>query len=80
MNLSIVLARLKKFKLKEYNSTMPIVFIEASDADDACHKAVYNLAHIIMKQDPSQETIDMLKELSHDIRIVKVDIADEKML
>ncbi len=74
LNLKLVLPRLKKFKLKEYNSETPIIFVQASDPDEACYRAIYNLTNMIIKQDSSKETLELLKELIYDIRVVKIGI------
>lgn len=74
MDLSLVIQNLKKFNLQTYNNNFPIVFIEANNPDDACYKALSNLASIIFKQDQSNETIKLFKELSYDIKIVKLTI------
>lgn len=79
LNLKLVLARLKKFNLKEYNSETPIIFIQASDPDEACYRAICNLAAILFKQDDSLENIKSFNDLKHDIFILKVEIpSDEK--
>ena len=74
MDLSLVIIRLKKFDLHEYGSERPIVFVEAKSPDDACHKAYYRLATIILKQDCSKKTADLIEELLHDISITKVGV------
>lgn len=72
--LRLVIARLKKFNLKEYNSEQPIVFVEANDPDGACYRAIYNLTNIIIKQDNSKETLELLKEIIYDIRVIRIGI------
>lgn len=72
--LQLVIARLKKFNLNEYNSERPIIFVEANDPDEACHRAIYNLTSMIIKQDSSKETLELLKELIYDIRVIKIGI------
>jgi hypothetical protein len=51
-----VIARLKKFSLEEYNSSQPIVFIEARDPDGACYYATHRLTNILLKKDHSKVT------------------------
>ena len=70
--LQLVISRLKKFDLKQYNSERPIIFVEAKDPDEACYRAIYNLTSIILKQDDSKATIDLLKEILYDLRIIKI--------
>tara|TARA_B110000014_G_scaffold234914_1_gene199105 strand:+ start:667 stop:915 length:249 start_codon:yes stop_codon:yes gene_type:complete len=72
MDLQLVIPRLREFRLKEYNSTFPIVFIEAKDPDDACYKAIYNLVSGLLSQDSSVETSLLCRSIVHDIRIIKV--------
>ena len=72
LDLSLVIARLKRFKLKEYNSTFPIVFVEAKSPDDACFKATYGLVNTLLKQDDSIQTRLLCRSIKHDIRIIQV--------
>ena len=51
MDLELVISRLRKFRLKEYNSSFPIVFVDAKDPDDACYTAIYNLGSSVLSQD-----------------------------
>ena len=44
MVLTLVMSRLKKYTLEDYNSSTPIIFVEAKDPDDACYKAMHKLA------------------------------------
>jgi hypothetical protein len=70
--LQLVISRLKKFDLKQYNSERPIIFVEAKDPDEACYRAIYNLTSIILKQDSSKATIELLKEVMYDVRVIKI--------
>jgi len=70
--LQLVISRLKKFDLKQYNSERPIIFVEAKDPDEACYRAIYNLTSIILKQDDSKATIELLKEVMYDVRVIKI--------
>ena len=72
LDLTLVMPRLKGFKLKEYNSNFPIVFVEAKSPDDACFKSVYVLINAILKQDDSVETRLLCRSIKEDIRIIKV--------
>tara|TARA_R100000008_G_scaffold19812_1_gene10223 strand:- start:491 stop:751 length:261 start_codon:yes stop_codon:yes gene_type:complete len=74
MDLSLVLHRLKQFRLYEYQSLYPIIFVESFDPDGACHKAFYTLASIILKQDSSNETSELIKDVMFDISIRKVEV------
>jgi hypothetical protein len=72
LDLSLVINRLVRFDLREYNSTEPILFIEATDPDEACFKAIFNLIQIILKQDDSIESRLLCRSIREDIRVIKV--------
>jgi hypothetical protein len=72
LDLSLVISRLIRFNLHEYNSTEPILFIEAADPDGACFKAIFNLIQIILKQDDSIESRLLCRSIREDIRVIKV--------
>ena len=74
LDLSLVMGRLKKYSLQQYNSTYPTVFVEANNPDGACHLAYYQLAEIILKQDLSSETALFVRELLFDISIKSLSI------
>ena len=74
MDLSLAIARLTDFELHEYNSSKPIIFVEAKSPDDACHKAYFRLVAIILKQKQTKETIILTNEILHDISITKVSV------
>ena len=80
LDMSLVLTRLKKFNLHEFNYKFPKVFIEAQDPDDACYQAYCKFSEILLKQDESMETAVLIKEVFHDMRILKVYCKDEKRL
>jgi hypothetical protein len=71
MDLSLTMARLKKYTLAEYYTEYPIIFVEANDPDDACYKAKYNLIRKIIKQDGSPEAELLCSEIMHDLRVIK---------
>lgn len=75
LDLSNIIVEISRFKLYEYNSTDPIVFIEAKSADDACYQATYNLIGILLKQDGSKKNREYCKDLLNEIRIIKVRVA-----
>lgn len=72
LDMTYVLGRLKNFNLKQYNSQLPIVFVEANDPDEACYIAIYQLAAILIQQEPTYENSILIKDLIYDIRILKV--------
>ena len=73
MDLSLVISRLKKFDLHEYNTERPIIFVEAKSPDDACHQAYYRLATVILKQDCNKKPATFIEDILLDISITKVD-------
>lgn len=75
-----VLARLKKYNLENYNSVRPIIFVEAKDPDEACYKATHRLTNILLKKDHSIESIEFIKDIINDVRILKIECANEKKL
>ena len=74
MCLGTAFRKLKKFKLKEYNVECPTLFIEAEDPDDACNKAFYNLATILIKQDSSTEMLRLIADILYDIKVTSIKI------
>ena len=38
VDMTLILPRLKKFRLKEFNTANPIIFVEANDPDGACYE------------------------------------------
>ena len=74
LDLSLVISRLKKYKLQQYNSTHPTVFVQADNPDAACHLAYYQLAEIILKQDLSSETALFVREILFDVSIKSLSV------
>ena len=74
MVLTLVISRLKEYNLDDYNSSTPIIFVEAKDPDDACYKAMHKLDIKILKSDHSIETLNFIKDIFNDIRIIKIEI------
>lgn len=75
MDLSCVLQRLKRFDLGVYNSSHPILFVEADDPDGACFKALGGLFFKLKQQSVQgnhTEILMLCKSITHDIRITKV--------
>ena len=77
VDMLLVLTRLKRFNLHEFNDIEPIIFIEADDPDDACYKMVCRLSEILLKQDESIETALLIREALHDVRVIEVKCKDE---
>lgn len=78
LDMTLVLARLKKFQLGEFNNKSPIIFIEARDPDDACYFVSCKFSEMLLKQDESVKTAQLIKSLQSDIRITKVFCKDEQ--
>lgn len=71
LDMSLVIARLRGFKLQKYNSSHPIVFVEASDPDEACWKATHNLMRMLLDQSDSAETRKLCRDIKPDIRVIR---------
>lgn len=78
--MTLVIARLKQYELDQYNSAQPVVFVEADDPDGACYQATHDLAKILLKKDHSIESINFVKEIMHDIRVIKIECPNEEEL
>jgi len=63
---------LMRFDLYEFHSPFTIIFIEASDPDDACNIATLRLMRMIMKQDASIQTRIICRKIRKYLRIDKV--------
>jgi len=63
---------LMRFDLYEFHSPFTILFLEASDPDDACNTAMLRLMRLIMKQDNSISTRITCRKIRRLIRIDKV--------
>jgi len=74
MVLTLVMPRLKQYRLDDYNNSTPIIFVEAKDPDDACYRAMHRLAAKILKSDHSVDTLNFIKDIFHDIRIIKIEL------
>lgn len=72
IDMALILPRLKKFRLEDFNSLTAIIFVESKSADDACGIAWDQFAGIILKQDASTETSLLLKEIKDDFVVKKV--------
>jgi hypothetical protein len=77
VDMLMVLSRLKAFNLYEFNHPDTIIFLEAKNADDACYRLSCKFSELLLKQDESIETAELIKELVHDIRITEVVCKDE---
>lgn len=80
VDMTQVVARLKKFDLKQFNSEFPILLIEAENPDAACYRISCKFSEILLKQNESVETAKLIQEVYRDIRITKVFCKDEKKL
>lgn len=76
IDLTLVMPRLKSFRLGEFNSLQPTVFTEASNPDDACYFTICRFSETILKQKETATTAILLKDMLHDIRITRVEKSD----
>jgi hypothetical protein len=73
LDLTLIMHRLKRVRLDEYNSRFPIVFIDANDPDAACNLCYIEITQKIMKSKLSEkEKIALCVDLLKDMRISKV--------
>lgn len=74
LDLSMIIHRLKKVRLDEYNSHAPIVFIIAKDPDQACNVCYTTIVEKIMrsKKLTDREMLELSSDLLHDMRIKRV--------
>ncbi len=77
-DLTMVLQRLIKFNLQEFNHQYPHIFIEAPDPDEACYLAYCKLSETLLRQNSSTETANLIKDIEYEIRITKVVCRNEK--
>ena len=80
MDITMCIARLSGFNLREFNSPYPVIFIEAKDPDDACYKCICNFTENLLKQNESSKTALLIKDILQDVVIKKVYCKDEKKL
>ena len=87
MDLTLVLGRLKKYKIGEYNDKRPIIFVPADDPDEACYQAYIGLSDKIIKQglkesdgDFNSSIFDFAKDIMYDVRVTHVGVPNEKKL
>lgn len=72
LDLTLVIGRLKSFRLAEFNSLCPTVFTEADNPDDACYFTMCKFSETILKQKETASTAILLKDILHDVRITRV--------
>ena len=81
MCLELVMGRIAKYKLYEFNSVDPIIFVTADDPDGACFRACAKLANVIIKQrKKNKATLKFIKEVLDDIKIKRIREANETKL
>jgi len=74
LDLTLVIARLSKYNIYEYNSELPIIFVEAYDPDEACFKSVHKLMHLILKKEDTVESRILCKDIKADIRVIRATV------
>ena len=80
LDLSMVISRLSQFRLGEFNSNFPLIFVNANNPDDACYLTYCKLSETILKQKDCKKTALLLKDIMDDIKVIKVYCKDEKKL
>ena len=81
MCLELVIGRIAKYKLYEFNSVDPIIFVTADDPDGACFRANAKLASIIMKQrKKNKASLNFIKDILDDVKIKRIEEANETKL
>ena len=81
MCLELVIGRISKYKLYEFNNIDPIIFVTADDPDDACFKASAKLVRILLKQNKkNKKTLTFVKEILNDVKIKRIEEANETKL
>ena len=87
MCLRLVLGRLKSYRLEEYSSNEPIIFVPCDNPDQACHEAYMGLYHKIISQGIKKkgvidetEILHFSKEILQDVRVLHVRLANEEKL
>ena len=73
----LVITKLKKYDLEDYNSIRPIIFVEADDPDGACFNTLHKLAGILLKHSKSARAINFVRDILNDVRILKVECPNE---
>jgi len=77
LDMTLILPRLKNFRLGEFNHEYPYIFIEADNPDDACYLAYCKFSEVLLKQDESTETAMLIKDVFNGLKIRKVYCKDE---
>ena len=72
VDMTLLLTKLKKFRLDKFNKNIAKIEIRANDPDDACHSAFKELCDMILEQDQSTDTKLLLKNLKYDFRVAKL--------
>lgn len=81
MCLRLVIGRLQRYNLYEYNSNNPIIFVKADNPDEACHKAYLGLSSLIIKGSrKNKKTLEFIREILDDVRVLTARVADETQL
>ena len=73
VDMSKVLKELKKKKITIYKEKVAFVFIESSDPDDACKKALEEICQNIYKLQRNKERKEFVKSIKQNISVKKVE-------
>lgn len=65
--------QLLPYDLREYRHSFTTIFIEATNADDACHTVIRRLKLMLLRQDSSIETRILCRDIGSLIRVDKIE-------
>jgi hypothetical protein len=78
--MTLVIDRLKKYDLKQFNSQFPKLLIEGENPDEVCYKVSCIFAETMLKHGESLEIAEFIRDIWKDIKVRKVFCKDEKKL
>ena len=70
--MTLLLARLKQFRLDIFNKNIVTLDLEARDPDDACYLVFKMLCDTVLNQDKSIETKLLLKDIKNDFKVIQL--------
>lgn len=68
-----VYSDLSNYDIREFNYQFMLIFIEASDPDDACFSVINRIINAILKQDQSIEARILCRKIRKYIRFDKIE-------
>lgn len=67
-----VYIELSNYNLRDFNKPFTLIFIEASDPDDACYRTIHKIINMLLKQDNSISTRILCRKIKKYIRFDKI--------